>query len=77
MAKITQQTALIRALEAKGWTRSPKHYTGCVALEFPDREEKFFVGKSGSIRKGKTRLTAYPIIDRLKQQLLVEGGRSD
>lgn len=70
---MTQREKLLSALQARGWTvcqKQPKNY---VALEYPGKEKKAFIGKAGALRLGRNVTESCPILDEAKQNLLKEG----
>lgn len=78
MPKLTQQTAIIKALEARGYQElTATRYSGCRAFRHMDAPTRLlFVGKGGSLRAGQNRTVSRVLSERFKQTLLTEGGYS-
>lgn len=76
MPKLTQQTAIIRGLEANGYQElTATRYVGCRVFRHPDKPTRLlFVGKGGSLRAGQNRTTSMVVSGRFKQEMLAKGG---
>lgn len=75
MPKMTQQKAICKALEARGYVPLQKRYSGCKAYSHPENQAKiYFVGSAGSLRVGMTRAGSITASNRTKAKLLDEGG---
>lgn len=68
MAKKTIQQNLIEALLARGCTKV-KVLSGCVVMTHPSDGFFLYVGKLGSLRRGRNRTMSLPV-DGLKARLL-------
>jgi hypothetical protein len=73
MPKRTQQARLVDALQRRG-AELLKGSVGDrrVVLRFPGKEDNFYVGRAGAVRKGKTFDKSVPILDTAKAIMLRE-----
>lgn len=70
--KITQQQALMAALEARGCRPVPCNSRKYLAYSRPDADGYYFVGKAGALRAG-INVTHSISLEGARQRLLVEG----
>lgn len=76
---MTKQDRLCAALRRRGATPLPP-LTDCLVFSDPEagkfphipKDNKYYVGTKGSIRRGRTRAASMPISDRIKAEWLAE-----
>ena len=70
-----QRDALITALKARGFVEVPAKTKRYVVMELNgDSLVKFFIGKSGGLRYGKSVTDSRALEGKPKEKLLKEGG---
>lgn len=70
----TLRERFISALERRGCVKMQSRSTKYVVLLNPTTKVKYFIGKSGAVRRGQTVVDSVPVSDAFKKALLKEDG---